>query len=282
MAVPTHDKPQLREGWRLRRAFQNLRRSRPKTMTLIMTTISFLLFLLLWQALSTWYFNPRSVPPPTRGFATGWKMIQSGRLQTDIIASLRRVAVGLSLGSAAGILLGLLIGRVWIFGQLVDPIVQSLRHLTPTAMIPIAIVWFGIGESSKYFLIFWGAIFFVTVNTTVGVQSVPITRIRAAQSLGASQLALFVQVILPTAVPFVLAGVRLGVASAFMSIIPAEILAAENGLGAALQQASALAQVDRIFVILAVIAFLGFSFDRVVQILGATVLRRFTRHQART
>ena len=261
---------------------EDLKRSRPRTLNLIMTVISFSLFLALWQALSTWYFNPLSVPPPTEVFATGWDMIQSGRLQTDIVASLRRVAVGLALGSAAGIMLGLFIGRVWIVQQLVDPIVQSLRHLTPTAMIPIAIVWFGIGESSKYFLIFWGAVFFVTVNTTVGVQSVPTTRIRASQSLGASQLAVFFQVVLPTAVPFILAGIRMGVASAFMSIIPAEILAAENGLGAALFQSQALAKVDRIFVILAVIAFLGFSFDRIVQVLGVTVLRRFTQHQART
>jgi ABC-type nitrate/sulfonate/bicarbonate transport system permease component len=103
---------------------------------------------------------------------------------------------------------------------------ELLRYLSPTAMIPIAVIWFGIGEMSKYFLIFWGTFFIVLVNTTAGVWRAPITRQRAAECLGANRLQIFVMVVVPSAVPYIVTGMRVAMASSFMSIIPAEIIAA--------------------------------------------------------
>ena len=129
-------------------------------------------------------------------------------------------------------------------------------------MIPIAVIWFGIGEMSKYFLIFWGTFFIVLVNTIAGVMRAPITRQRAAQCLGASEWRILLSVVVPSAAPYIVTGMRIAMASAFMSIIPAEILAADSGIGFLLQQSSMLLQTDRIFVALATICLLGFVFDR--------------------
>jgi ABC-type nitrate/sulfonate/bicarbonate transport system permease component len=238
-------------------------------------------FLLIWQFGSTHLFNPSLIPPPSTVGRTAWTTLLAGGLVADIIASLRRVAVGLVFGTVAGIAVGLLVGRIAVFELFVDPLLQFFRNLSPTAMIPLAIVWFGIGESSKYFLIFWGSFFFVLVNTTAGVHATPRTRIRAAECLGASRLQVFTRVVLPSSLPHVCTGVRLALASAFLSIIPAELLAATSGIGYFLQQASMMAQTDRLFVALAVIATLGFLADWAVRILFSTVFGRYTNYLAR-
>lgn len=242
------------------------------------TCASFGLFIAVWWLMSATVFNPALVPPPDRVAERGWQLVRDGSLWVDVFASLRRVYVGLLAGSVVGVLLGVLIGRVVVIERLVDPVMQLMRNLSPTAMIPIAIVWFGIGESSKYFLVFWGTVFFITVNTTAGVASTPRTRIRAARCLGASEAVVFFRIVLPSAVPYISAGIRLGVASAFMTIVPAELLAAQNGVGALLQQASLLGQTDRMFVALAVIAFMGFLSDRLIKFLFERVWGRYTRY----
>jgi len=129
-----------------------------------------------------------------------------------------------------------LLGRIRLLHDLLDPIMELLRYLSPTAMIPIAVIWFGIGEMSKYFLIFWGTFFIVLINTTAGVWRAPVTRQRAAECLGANHLQIFVLVVIPSAVPYIVTGMRVAMASSFMSIIPAEILAADSGIGYLLQK----------------------------------------------
>jgi NitT/TauT family transport system permease protein/taurine transport system permease protein len=241
--------------------------------------LSFALFVLCWWIFSSIIVSANLIPSPEAVVVRGVQMFEDGKLVPGIVASLTRVAVGLVLGVLGGILIGLLIGRLRLAAALVDPIVQLLRNLSPTAMTPIALVWFGIGESSKYFLIFWGSFFIVAVNTIAGVASVPGTRVRAAQCLGATELRIFTSVILPSSLPYVVAGVRLAVASAFMTIIPAEMLAAQVGLGALLQQASITGQVDRMFVVLAIIAVLGYATDRGVRYVAEHPLRRYTQFQ---
>jgi NitT/TauT family transport system permease protein/taurine transport system permease protein len=245
---------------------------------LILTLLSFALFVILWWILSTYLINPKLIPSPVKVASTGWDMLVHRNLLEDIGASMMRVGVGLVLGALAGVVVGLLIGRVRPVAALVDPVLQVMRNLSPTAMIPIALVWFGIGEQAKFFLIFWGSFFIIAVNTTAGVHATPRTRIRGAQCLGASELRIFVAIMLPSALPYIIAGIRLGVASAFMTIIPAEILAAQKGLGALLQQASLNGQVDRMFVALAIVAVLGYSTDRAVRYLAERTFRRYTAY----
>ena len=188
---------------------------------------SLILAFLIWQFLSTVLFNPFLIPPPLEVIRTAIPMLMSGEILGDVAISMTRVLVGFATGSLAGIITGVLLGRIQFLHDLLDPIIELLRYLSPTAMIPIAVIWFGIGELSKYFLIFWGTFFIVVINTTAGVWRAPIARQRAAECLGANQLQIFVLVVIPSAVPYIVTGMRVAMASSFMSIIPAEILAAD-------------------------------------------------------
>jgi NitT/TauT family transport system permease protein/taurine transport system permease protein len=240
-----------------------------------MVAASLVIFVVLWELLSTFVFNPYLIPPPTRVFETAVPMIVSGEIFRHAGISLTRVLIGFSLGASIAIVVGVIMGRLKVVNELLDPIIEFLRYLSPTAMIPIAVIWFGIGEQSKYFLIFWGTFFFVLINTIAGVMRTPVARQRAAQCLGANQLQIFLTVVIPSAVPYIVTGMRVAMASSFMSIIPAEMLAARSGLGYLLQVSGMLVQTDRIFVALAAISLLGFLTDRVFRFLVDRTLRRY-------
>ena len=150
-----------------------------------------------WQFLSSVVFNPFLIPPPLVVLKTMVPMAQSGEIFQHVAISLARVVVGFVTGCAAAIALGVIFGRVQLVNELLDPIIELLRYLSPTAMIPIAVIWFGIGEMSKYFLIFWGTFFIVLINTTAGVMRAPVIRQRAAECLGANALQIFVLVVIP-------------------------------------------------------------------------------------
>lgn len=246
-----------------------------KHRSLSLTILSLILGFAGWQLLSTVFFNPFLVPPPVRVIKAAIPMILSGEIFRDVMISMSRVFVGFLAGSVTAILLGVILGRISMLHDLIDPIVELLRYLSPTAMIPIAVIWFGIGEMSKYFLIFWGTFFIMLVNTTAGVLRTPIARQRAAQCLGASQLEIFAYIVVPSAVPYMITGMRVAMASAFMSIIPAEILAADSGIGYLLQNSSMLLQTDRIFVALLTISVLGFLCDRALRLIVGLTLTRF-------
>ena len=245
------------------------------TRPLALGTVSLLIGVIVWQVLSTFVFNPFLIPPPLKVLRTAVPMVLSGEIPMDAAVSMTRILVGFFTGSLAGIVLGVLLGRVKILHELLDPILELLRYLSPTAMIPIAVIWFGIGEMSKYFLIFWGTFFIVVINTTAGVWRAPITRQRAAECLGASKLEIFLLVAIPSAIPYIVTGMRVAMASSFMSIIPAEILAADSGIGYLLQKSSMLLQTDRIFVALLTICLLGFVVDRLFRLFVEKVLTRY-------
>jgi NitT/TauT family transport system permease protein/taurine transport system permease protein len=241
----------------------------------LLTAGSIAIAFLSWQVLSTFIFNPFLIPPPLEVIRTAIPMILSGEILADVSISMSRVLVGFVVGSLAAIVFGVLLGRLQLLHDLLDPIIELMRYLSPTAMIPIAVIWFGIGELSKYFLIFWGTFFIVLVNTIAGVWRAPIARQRAAECLGANQMQIFVLVVIPSAAPYIVTGMRVAMASSFMSIIPAEILAADSGIGYLLQKSSMLLQTNRIFVALLTICLLGFAFDRIFRFLVARTLARF-------
>ena len=234
------------------------------------------------QFLSTVVFNPFLIPPPLVVFQTALPMAQSGEIFRHVAISLARVGVGFVTGCAAAIVLGVILGRIKLVNELLDPVIELLRYLSPTAMIPIAVIWFGIGETAKYFLIFWGTFFIVLINTTAGVMRAPVIRQRAAACLGASRMQIFLLVVIPSAAPYIVTGMRIAMASSFMSIIPAEILAADSGLGFLLQQSSILLQTNRIFVALLAICVIGFIFDRLFRIAVDHLLSRYMSYIALT
>lgn len=254
--------------WYMRPQFQFLR-------SLLMLCASLALALALWQTVTVLIGNKYLFPSFVDVYRAAVPMILSGELLAHTAISLLRVTVGFILGSVLAVILGVLMGRLRFLNELLDPIIEVLRYLSPTAMIPIAVIWLGIGEASKYFLIFWGTFFIVLVNTLAGVMHMPLARQRAAQCLGASQLQIFVKVVVPSAIPYIFTGMRIAMASAFMSIIPAEMLAADSGLGYLLQSSGLLLQTDRIFVALTTISVLGFLSDRLFRLLVGRTLSRY-------
>jgi ABC-type nitrate/sulfonate/bicarbonate transport system permease component len=251
-----------------------LRRLRPS----LSIIAAFALALAAWQLASTYLINPHLIPAPTDVARAAIPMFRSGEMLQHISISVVRVLVGFTLGSALAIVVGVFMGRLRVVYELLDPIVEIMRYLSPTAMIPIAVIWFGIGETSKYFLIFWGCFFFVLINTIAGVLHAPLARERAARCLGANSLQVFVLVVIPSAVPYIVTGMRIAMATAMMSIIPAEMLAADSGLGYLLQTAGMLVQTDRIFVALATISLIGFALDRIFRVLVHRTLSRYMAH----
>jgi NitT/TauT family transport system permease protein/taurine transport system permease protein len=236
---------------------------------------SFACSFIAWYIISYYVVGPFLIPPPIAVFNAFGPMSESGELYRDIGMSLSRVAVGYVTGVAVALVIGLLMGRIAALNDLLDPILQITRFLSPTAMIPIVVIWFGIGELAKYALVFWGTVSLVLINTIAGVLRTPKIRQNAALCLGASETQIFRLIVLPSAVPFIVIGMRLALASAFISIIPAELLAADSGLGYLLQQSSLLLQTDRIFVALVTICLVGFVTDQIFYWSTSFALRRY-------
>lgn len=193
--------------------------------------VSIPLFLLAWQAASTsGYVNELLFPPPTKVAVALWDELINGTLILDLGMSTMRVVVGFAGGAAAAIAVGLLTGRYALVSNLLTPIFQLLRPIPPIAFVPIVILWFGLSEWGKWFLVFWGVFFTVWVATHLGVQRADPALIRAARSLGTPDRLLIRDVILPSALPTIFVGLRTAVSISFYTLVAAELAGAFSGL----------------------------------------------------
>ena len=216
----------------------------------------------IWHLASIYLLNSILFPPPVRVIAKAIELAQDGTLWENASISLQRIALGFFFGSLIGIPLGLAIGSFGIVRRLLEPYTEFLRFIPATALITVAVIWFGIGEGSKIFLIIYTTVFIVIINTAAGVSAVAPNKIRAARSLGANPAQVFLFVALPATVPFILTGMRLAMANSFVTIIAAELVAANAGLGKMIWDARLYMLVDQIFVALLVLGLLGFTADR--------------------
>lgn len=222
-----------------------------------------LCFLALWETLPRIVpgVNLLMFPPPSGVVGTLWLLVSNGDLATHAWASLKRALLGFAIGSSAGILIGLLTGRLLVLRQMSDPILHSLRSIPAIAFVPLAIVWFGLGETPKVALIAWGTFFPVWVNTFIGVRDVPALYVRSAASLGAKSNDIMFQVVLPAALPFVFAGLRQATAVAFVVLVAAELVGASAGLGYLISFSHLVFRIDMMFVGLMALGALGFVAD---------------------
>lgn len=239
----------------------------------LMALISLGSVLLLWHLSVGTLFNSALVPTPAATFSKAWSMMVTGELFMHIGVSLRRVLVGYVAGCAAGIMLGAVIGRFWLARELADPVLEVIRPISPVAIVPLAMLWFGIGEVSKYFIIIYATLIIVLLNTAAGVSRTPATRVRAARCLGANEYEVFLKVVLPSAVPYVLTGMRVALGFSFMGIVAAELIGAREGLGFLIMNSQMLLQTEQLFVGLLSLGVVGAIIDRVFR----TVLDRYTR-----
>lgn len=215
-----------------------------------------------WHVIATYFFRSVLFPPPIPVFEKAGELILNGVLLVNVWASLQRILIGFVLGSLIGIFVGLVAGSFVTMRRLFDPAIETLRFIPAVAMITVSVIWFGIGEFSKIFIILYGTVFIVIIATAAGVAGIPANKIRAAKSLGASPLQLFFFVTLPAAVPAILTGMRIAMANAFTTIVAAELVAANQGIGNLLWQSRLYMEVNTVFVVLLTLAVLGFIVDR--------------------
>ncbi len=227
-----------------------------------LTLLGFASLFAIWHIAASWILSSVLFPPPWKVFLKAIELAEDGTLWEQASASLGRIATGFTGGSLLGIPLGLAIGSFPIVRRLLEPYTEFLRFIPATALITVAVIWFGIGEGSKVFLIVYTTVFIVIINTAAGVSAVAPNKIRAARSLGASRAQVFLFVAFPATVPYILTGMRLAMANSFVTIVAAELVAANNGLGRMIWDSRMYMLVDQIFVALLVLGLLGFTADR--------------------
>jgi NitT/TauT family transport system permease protein len=224
--------------------------------------VSFLILFVIWHLTAVYWLKSVMFPPPLAVAATAWKLILDGSLLENSLVSLARIFAGFALGCAIGIPIGLIMGSFLLARRLLEPWTEFLRFIPPTAMITISVIWFGIGEGSKVFLIVYTTVFIVILSTAAGVASIAPNKIRAAQALGATRQQIFFLVALPATMPFILTGMRLAMANSFMTIVASEMVAAQGGLGVMIWNGRMFMLVDQIFTALVTLGLLGFGADR--------------------
>lgn len=202
-----------------------------------------------------------------------WAWAFSGELIVDSLGSLYRVVAGFLVGAGLALPLGLAMGANRVVYAWFNPLVQLLRPIPPIAYIPLAILWFGLGDPPAVFLIALGAFFPVLMNTIAGVRQVDAIYLRAARNLGAGGGTMFVRVILPAAVPYILAGVRIGIGTAFIVVIVSEMIAVNNGLGFRILEAREYFWSDKIMAGMITIGMLGLAIDSGMNRLNNYLLR---------
>ena len=230
--------------------------------------------LVVWQvAADHGLISPSSFPAPLSMARMLWSDALSGKLETDLLASLQRVVWGLVIGSALGIVTGLAMGMSQTIDRLLTISVQVLRAIPPITWIGFAILWFGLGDRPAIFLIALGVVFPMLLNTYAGVRQVDRIYIRAARNVGADGWMLFKDVVLPAAMPSVLTGLRVSIGLAWILMVVGELVGAPSGLGATLMRAQDYAQTDRMLAYMLVIGFCGYLSDLLVARVSRHVLR---------
>ncbi len=229
-----------------------------------MRCLAILIFIAIWSVVSLgnqylWkFFNPLLLPTPIDVVRAGIEAVQTGELQANIVASMRRVIQGFGIAAIAGIVVGLAVGTWRPLEKLVEPMIELLRPIPPLAFLPMMVLWFGIGEMSKIAFIAYAAFFPVFTTTVEGIKFVDPVLVRAASSLGASRMDLFRHVILPAATPSIITGLRLGFGLSFFVIVAAEFIAADSGLGYMINDARTFFLVSQMLLGAVVIGLIGF------------------------
>lgn len=188
------------------------------------------LFLLLWRYAVAWTAT-RVFPSPREVEYGLAQLVQGGVLWRDIVDSLRRVAIGYCAAVALGIPLGLLFGWYPPVNQVVNPVVQILRPISPIAWIPVAILFFGVGDDAAVFLVFLGAFFPIVVTCVDAVANVPLIYRRAGSNFGLTAPRLLARVVFPAALPQILVGLRIALGIGWLVVVAGEMIAVDSGLG---------------------------------------------------
>jgi sulfonate transport system permease protein len=177
------------------------------------------------------FFNPVFLPSPTMVIGAGRDLIRAGQLHLHIIQSAFRLLVGFSLGTVGGVFLGIVIGRSRRLESVIDPLINLVGPIPPFALLPMFIIWFGIGEMPKLLFIAYATFLPILASTVEGIKSVNPVLIRSAFSLGSTETQVFRRVILKSALPNIFVAMRVSLALSFSALVVAEMIGADAGLG---------------------------------------------------
>ncbi|NPV93310.1 MAG: ABC transporter permease [Firmicutes bacterium] len=222
------------------------------------------LVLLVWvlgSGLGLW--NQYILPPPARTLEMGYQLVAEGLLPKHVAVSLYRVFAGFGISFLIAFPLGVVLGMRGRLSGYFEPILEFIRHIPPLAVIPMLILWFGIGEASKLIVIVLAAFFPIFLNTLNGVQYSDGKLLEVGRTFGFSPREQFVRIILPAALPYILVGMRLGLGYSWRALIGAELIAAASGIGYMILDAEQLSRPDIIIVGVLTIGILGSAIDYV-------------------
>lgn len=224
-----------------------------------------------WASRNGW-IAPHILPAPSKVATTAWALIRSGALPADLAVSLKRAALGFVIGGSIGFVLGTLVGLSRLAEALLDRSIQMIRAIPFLAGLPLVIIWLGVGEVQKVFLVALGVAFPVYINTLLGIRQVDPKLIELGNVQGLSSLQLIRRIVLPGALPSILTGVRVALATAWLALVVAETIAAEKGLGFLALDAREFLRTDVIVLVVVVYALIGVAADAIVRVLERALL----------
>lgn len=243
-------------------------------LSLIRSAFAVIVFLAVWEVAGRTIFIPAVLPAPSIILQESFGRAASGLLALDFAMSASRIAVGFLAGSLLGAVLGLLFGAIEPVRRTFEPVVQFFRFIPPIAWLTPVLIWFGIGETGKWVLITYTTTFMVLLNTLAGFAEPQRDRMRAARVFGASPWRTFWHVRLPTTLPWILAGMRIGMGNSFQTLIVAEMLASNEGFGHLILNSRIQLSTERMFVGILGIAILGIVADLGFRALTRRIFRR--------
>jgi NitT/TauT family transport system permease protein len=252
------------------RRWLHLNHGKIRSVALAIASLSAVVF--LWNVLSTHHVNLyvrfANVPSPSDVLASATRAFRNPEFAYHILISSRRIATGFALATLIAVPLGLLMGRYQTLRQIVVPVTEVLRPIPAIAWVPMAIMLWPTSEESIVFITFVGSFFPILINTLHGVASVDPVLVRAARSLGATEAAVFREVFLPASLPQIFTGLTVGMGVAWVSLIAAEMISGQFGIGYFTWQAYSLVQYDDIALGMITIGVLGLASSSIVSAIG--------------
>ena len=242
---------------------------------LLTYALSVTVLLWLWNWYATWLGIPLLFPTIGMVLETLFERVGNGLLFRDARLSMARIVAGFSIGSAVGVLLGLLMGSFRVLRAVATPFVQFFRFVPPLAWFAPVLLWFGTGETSRILLIIYTTTFIVTLNTIAGVDAVEVNKQRMATSFGANPWQIFSLITLPASAGHIVVGMRIAMGNSFMTVVAAEMLAAKAGLGALIFRGLQLLDLTRVFTGILALGLLDWLTDRAFRAAAARFGGRF-------
>ena len=253
--------------------YARVRRRRTRIRKFVRGAIGVAALLLIWQAMSVAYNLQQILPPPlavardivntlTLHYEQRW--LYGPNIYQHLAASFIRAVTGFSFAAALAIPLGLLVGRIRLVREFIDPVIRSLYPIPGIAWIPMAILWFGLGNTAVIFVVFIAEFFPLYFNTETGARNINPILVDAGRCFGATRLTLFRRVILPASIPYIITGMRIALGGAWRMIVAGEMLASETGIGSVLMESRFQFRATDLMMAMILISIVGYATERLI------------------